>query len=224
MYVCILYVYLCMYVQYVLTPSVRRMYVSVYVCICILSRLECMWCVCCYRYLVDKVTPGTRVSVMGVSSLFNSGAQKKLQSSSSVRTPYLRVVGIQVRDETFHFHNTLPTAYLHTYIHTYIHTMSKYRNRLIEACSGVLKMIFSVYVCMYVCICMYVSAGGNGRKWTDRNAVLSGGRRRDASPRQRSGHIREARPLHRTTNIRSPRYKQCLMMDHSKLVCMYVCM
>ena len=137
--------------------------VCMYVCICILSRLECMWCVCCYRYLVDKVTPGTRVSVMGVSSLFNSGAQKKLQSSSSVRTPYLRVVGIQVRDETFHFHNTLPTAYLHTYIHTYIHTMSKYRNRLIEACSGVLKMIFSVYVCMYVC--MYVCE--RRWKWTE---------------------------------------------------------
>eukprot|EP01036_Dinobryon_divergens_P033477 gene33477-43263_t len=48
------------------------------------------------RYLVDKVTPGTRVSVMGVSSLFNAGAQKKLQASSSIRTPYLRVVGIQV--------------------------------------------------------------------------------------------------------------------------------
>ena len=57
---------------------------------------ECMYVVCGCRYLVDKVTPGTRVSVMGVSSLFNSGAQKKLQSSSNIRTPYLRVVGIQV--------------------------------------------------------------------------------------------------------------------------------
>ena len=47
------------------------------------------------RYLVDLVTPGTRVSVVGVSSLFNSGATQKLQANA-VRTSYLRVIGIQV--------------------------------------------------------------------------------------------------------------------------------
>jgi len=51
------------------------------------------------RYLVDKVTPGTRVSVMGISSLFNSGAKQKLQASSAIRTPFLKVVGIQVEME-----------------------------------------------------------------------------------------------------------------------------
>lgn len=49
------------------------------------------------RYLVDKVTPGTRVSVVGISSLFNSGAKQKLQASSAIRTPFLKVVGIQVK-------------------------------------------------------------------------------------------------------------------------------
>lgn len=36
---------------------------------------------------------------MGIFSLFQSGASQKVQASSSVRTPYLRVVGIQVESE-----------------------------------------------------------------------------------------------------------------------------
>ena len=50
------------------------------------------------RYLVDRVAPGTRVSVMGILSLFNntSGNQQKLQATSAIRTPYLRVCGIQI--------------------------------------------------------------------------------------------------------------------------------
>mmetsp|Transcript_12370 Transcript_12370/g.18763 ORF Transcript_12370/g.18763 Transcript_12370/m.18763 type:complete len:729 (-) Transcript_12370:32-2218(-) len=47
------------------------------------------------RYLVDRVAPGTRVSVMGISSLMQNATREKLKSTS-VRTPYLRVVGIQV--------------------------------------------------------------------------------------------------------------------------------
>lgn len=47
------------------------------------------------RYLVDRVAPGTRVSVMGISSLMQNMTREKI-SSSSVRAPYLRVVGIQI--------------------------------------------------------------------------------------------------------------------------------
>lgn len=47
------------------------------------------------RYLVDKVSPGTRVSVIGVSSLVNSGAGDKMRASN-IRTSYLRVVGIDI--------------------------------------------------------------------------------------------------------------------------------
>lgn len=46
------------------------------------------------RYLVDRVVPGTRVSIVGISSLFASSA--KDQMSSSIRTPYLRVLGIHI--------------------------------------------------------------------------------------------------------------------------------
>lgn len=51
------------------------------------------------RYLVDLVTPGTRVSVMAISSLTNTGAKSKLQTASNIKTPYLRVVGIQIETE-----------------------------------------------------------------------------------------------------------------------------
>lgn len=58
------------------------------------------------RYLVDRITPGTRVSVIGIASLFNSasnssggkGGQGGL--GSSVRTPYLRVLGMQLDGDT----------------------------------------------------------------------------------------------------------------------------
>lgn len=48
------------------------------------------------RYLVDRVVPGTRVSVIGVVSLFNSAGQKKGVGSATIRTPFLRVLGMQI--------------------------------------------------------------------------------------------------------------------------------
>lgn len=55
------------------------------------------------RNLVDRVTPGTRVSVIGIASLFanNANGRKGPGSSmaSTVRTPYLRVLGIEVDSE-----------------------------------------------------------------------------------------------------------------------------
>ncbi|RHZ34095.1 hypothetical protein DYB26_014529 [Aphanomyces astaci] len=47
----------------------------------------------CDRYLVDKASPGTRVSILGISSVFNA---KKQVGAVAIRTPYLRVVGIEV--------------------------------------------------------------------------------------------------------------------------------
>ena len=44
------------------------------------------------RGLVDLAPPGTRVSIMAIVSLFNSGSGK---GSTSVKTVYLRVVGMQ---------------------------------------------------------------------------------------------------------------------------------
>lgn len=46
------------------------------------------------RYLTDLVAPGTRVSVLGVCSLMNTGSKGGV--SSSIRTPYLRVVGVDI--------------------------------------------------------------------------------------------------------------------------------
>lgn len=50
------------------------------------------------RYLVDRVAPGTRVSVVGISSIFNGRTKDKVQNAN-VRQPYLRVLGIQVDTE-----------------------------------------------------------------------------------------------------------------------------
>lgn len=47
------------------------------------------------RNLVDRVSPGTRVSVIGVSSIFNPAGNRGI-GAAAVRTPYLRVVGIAV--------------------------------------------------------------------------------------------------------------------------------
>lgn len=49
------------------------------------------------RYLVDKCPPGTRVEVMGISSLSGPGQQKG--GTATVRLPYLRVVGININTE-----------------------------------------------------------------------------------------------------------------------------
>ena len=51
------------------------------------------------RYLVDRVSPGTRVSVIAVASLYSTGERSKL-AISSIRTPYLRVLGIQLESES----------------------------------------------------------------------------------------------------------------------------
>ena len=59
------------------------------------------------RALVDKVSPGTRVSIMGIASIFNQGRGRRGKGkrgsmgsiSSAVRTPYLRVVGIEIESE-----------------------------------------------------------------------------------------------------------------------------
>lgn len=43
------------------------------------------------RNLVDRVSPGTRVSIMGVASLYNSAAAKKQVGGVAIRTPYMQV-------------------------------------------------------------------------------------------------------------------------------------
>ena len=50
------------------------------------------------RNLAGQVAPGTRVSVMGVSSIFSSSFKKKM-SAVAIRTPYLKVVGMSVESE-----------------------------------------------------------------------------------------------------------------------------
>lgn len=47
------------------------------------------------RHLVDKASPGTRVSVFGITSVVNAGA--KQIGAVAIRTLYLRVIGIEVR-------------------------------------------------------------------------------------------------------------------------------
>jgi DNA replication licensing factor MCM5 len=53
------------------------------------------------RYLVDKVSPGTRVAVLAISSLYNAGSRDRVgySGTAAIRTPYLRVVGIVVEAE-----------------------------------------------------------------------------------------------------------------------------
>lgn len=45
------------------------------------------------RNLVDKVSPGTRVSIMGIASLYNSAAAKKQVGGVAIRTPFIQVGG-----------------------------------------------------------------------------------------------------------------------------------
>ncbi|KDO24044.1 hypothetical protein SPRG_10832 [Saprolegnia parasitica CBS 223.65] len=52
----------------------------------------------CDRYLVDRAPPGTRVSILGISSVFNSGAKRQV-GAIAIRTPYLKVVGIEIDEE-----------------------------------------------------------------------------------------------------------------------------
>lgn len=48
------------------------------------------------RYLVDRVAPGTRISVIGVASLFTSGNTSRAKTNAKVKTLYLRVLGLEV--------------------------------------------------------------------------------------------------------------------------------
>jgi DNA replication licensing factor MCM5 len=48
------------------------------------------------RALVDRVSPGTRVSVLGICSLFSSGRGAGGKAQASVRQMYLKVVGVCV--------------------------------------------------------------------------------------------------------------------------------
>lgn len=50
------------------------------------------------RYLIDRVSPGTRVAVIGVYCLSSgkAGSNKSNSNSPVTRTPYLRVVGLEV--------------------------------------------------------------------------------------------------------------------------------
>lgn len=48
-------------------------------------------------YLVNKVTPGTRVTVLGVYDVFSKQQDKSEGSAASqIRTPYIRVVGMEI--------------------------------------------------------------------------------------------------------------------------------
>ncbi|KAI1730732.1 MCM2/3/5 family domain-containing protein [Ditylenchus destructor] len=53
------------------------------------------------RYLTDKVVPGNRVTITGVFSIkkvFNKqGGKEPAKTMSGIRTPYLRVIGIQIQ-------------------------------------------------------------------------------------------------------------------------------
>ncbi|CAH0513825.1 unnamed protein product [Peronospora belbahrii] len=49
------------------------------------------------RHLVDKVSPGTRVSIVGITSIINGGS--KQIGAIAIRTLYIRVVGIEIDEE-----------------------------------------------------------------------------------------------------------------------------
>ncbi|POM60353.1 DNA replication licensing factor MCM5 [Phytophthora palmivora] len=49
------------------------------------------------RHLVDRASPGTRVSVVGITSVVNAGG--KNVGAVAIRTLYLRVVGIEIDEE-----------------------------------------------------------------------------------------------------------------------------
>jgi DNA replication licensing factor MCM5 len=51
------------------------------------------------RYLVDKVTPGTRISVVGVASLYNTGRSRGGGANSNQRGLFIKAYGIHVEFE-----------------------------------------------------------------------------------------------------------------------------
>lgn len=52
------------------------------------------------RNLVQTVVPGTRVTVMGIYSIFQSGSSSLQKGAVAVRQPYIRVVGIEQATES----------------------------------------------------------------------------------------------------------------------------
>eukprot|EP01135_Chromosphaera_perkinsii_P011296 Nk52_evm77s2367 gene=Nk52_evmTU77s2367 len=61
---------------------------------------------CVSRYLCDTVVPGTRVTVLGIYSVFNSGGRgggkrgkTKDSSGTSFQTPYVQVLGIKIENK-----------------------------------------------------------------------------------------------------------------------------
>ena len=50
------------------------------------------------RFLVDRASPGTRVSVIGISSVFSSKKNSNV-GAVAIKMPYIRVVGIEVDEE-----------------------------------------------------------------------------------------------------------------------------
>lgn len=51
------------------------------------------------RFLVNKVTPGTRVIINGVYSIFQSSQKSGNSGSVAIRSPYIRVLGIQLEQD-----------------------------------------------------------------------------------------------------------------------------
>ena len=51
------------------------------------------------RFLVNKVTPGTRVIINGVYSIFQSSQKSGNSGSVAIRSPFIRVLGIQLEQD-----------------------------------------------------------------------------------------------------------------------------
>ena len=52
------------------------------------------------RFLVDRVVPGNRVTVLGIYSIKKASANKKSEKGTAgVRAPYLRIIGIELETD-----------------------------------------------------------------------------------------------------------------------------
>ena len=51
------------------------------------------------RSLVQRVSPGTRVTVFGILSIYQSSDKGKTKGAAAIRQPYLRVVGLEFAAE-----------------------------------------------------------------------------------------------------------------------------
>lgn len=54
------------------------------------------------RNLVNKISPGTKVTVNGIFSIFQAKASKGTPSAIAIRSPYLKVIGIESENESNH--------------------------------------------------------------------------------------------------------------------------